>query len=518
MQTLVQQIRAPIERLERASNAVRTATNNRLAAEAERNRAGTGYVNPAIDALEKHLEELRKGDNQLKATELLMTLEAGTVHRERIGRELRDMLIYTDDPERRNTAETRRAVAVERFQGKLQEVQDDPFDDATFRTLIRNLNEAVKTWTDRTALTNSLLEAVYQSQQACFTAIAQIVRIARLMDESASENTARTVAQAAADQTRSVWIILIVTIVAALLAICIALVLEMNIVPGIKEGVALIEKVTLEGDLSQCVSPAFLKRDDEIGHLAVAVKDILDDHREIDRLSQELAGGNWTVHLKAKSEKDSMHLHLIEMVDQVNEALSQTSSAVNQVAEASDILSEASENISSSITETAASMEEISASMDEISAQTAENGKHVSEAVGLIKDTNSTAKSGQGLMEKMITSMDTISKNDVDIQRVVKMIDDIAFQTNLLALNAAVEAARAGQHGKGFAVVAEEVRNLASRSAKAAAETTHMIEGNSKQITIGAEVATQTANILNDIVKQITEVTEIVERVASADE
>ena len=120
------------------------------------------------------------------------------------------------------------------------------------------------------------------------------------------------------------------------------------------------------------------------------------------------------------------------------------------------------------------------------------------------------------MMQRMISSMESITKNATDIQKVIKVIDDISFQTNLLALNAAVEAARAGVHGKGFAVVAEEVRNLAARSAKAAAETTQMIEGNSKQISAGADIASQTAEMLNDIVSQVTQVTEIVGRIATA--
>jgi methyl-accepting chemotaxis protein len=194
----------------------------------------------------------------------------------------------------------------------------------------------------------------------------------------------------------------------------------------------------------------------------------------------------------------------------------EVTSVVEQVATGAQEVTSASDSLSQGATTSAASLEEITASMNQVGSQTNTNANNATEANRLAKSATGAAGEGKDMMQRMIASMEQITKNAADVQRVIKVIDDISFQTNLLALNAAVEAARAGAHGKGFAVVAEEVRNLAARCAKAAGETSQMIENNNKQINQGAAIATETSGKLDIIVEQAQKTAGLINDIAAA--
>lgn len=137
----------------------------------------------------------------------------------------------------------------------------------------------------------------------------------------------------------------------------------------------------------------------------------------------------------------------------------------------------ASSAFSDGATQQATSLQQTSASLEELTATTKANAQTASLAVEASHSASLTAKEGKEFILALAATVADVEKSGTAISGILKTIDEIAFLTNILALNAAIEAARAGSAGAGFAVVAEEVRTLAQRSARAAAETTELLIG-----------------------------------------
>jgi len=95
------------------------------------------------------------------------------------------------------------------------------------------------------------------------------------------------------------------------------------------------------------------------------------------------------------------------------------------------------------------------------------------------------------------------------IESILSLIRDIAGQTNLLALNATIEAARAGDAGRGFAVVAQEVKSLASQTARATDDIT-------TKITAIQQATKQTVEANGSIEDTVEEVQSSADRIRQA--
>ncbi|MCQ6559846.1 methyl-accepting chemotaxis protein [Paenibacillus mendelii] len=74
------------------------------------------------------------------------------------------------------------------------------------------------------------------------------------------------------------------------------------------------------------------------------------------------------------------------------------------------------------------------------------------------------------------------------IDRVSKLIHELADQSNLLAVNASIEAARAGEHGRGFAVVADEIRKLSAQTKQSAGEINSLIRSITEAVKLTVEL------------------------------
>ena len=315
-----------------------------------------------------------------------------------------------------------------------------------------------------------------------------------------------------AEGVRVEMIALIGMIAGVLVGIILGIVLTRAITAPLAKGVAFAKEIA-EGNLQIDLD---VDQKDEVGQLADALRFMLQALQYKERAVETIAEKDLTLDVKPASEKDSLGYSLVSMVQSLNEMLAQVNMAVDQVASGSDQVSQASQNLSQGATEQASSLEEISSSITEVNGQSKQNADNATEANGLAKKATEDAESGNEQMKELVDAMGRINASSDEINKVVKVIDDIAFQINLLALNANVEAARAGKYGKGFAVVAEEVRNLAVRAAEAVKETTSMVDDSISNINTGNDLVKKTAEQLEGIVTGASKVAEFLEEIASA--
>lgn len=243
---------------------------------------------------------------------------------------------------------------------------------------------------------------------------------------------------------------------------------------------------------------------DEFGNaLAVMVKAL----KERIGILNSVASGDLGQNVSIYGKDDHFGMAISEMVDNLKRLIAQVDSSSAKIGDMAIRLCEANQLLASGTSTQAAALEQIAASNTEITQQAANNAERARQARTVAEKTDDSAKEGRRDISNLLGAMEGIKEVSRKIDHILKMMDDIAFQTNLLALNAAVEAARAGAAGKGFAVVANEVRNLATRSAKAAQESQELIDEENEKVSWGLECSQKLAESFKSIVENIDDIT-----------
>ena len=245
---------------------------------------------------------------------------------------------------------------------------------------------------------------------------------------------------------------IISTLIEGIIVVLLLIMIIISIIRPLKKCISSIG-VMEQGDFSQAMGTALLKRRDDFGKLAAS----------LESMRNEMSG--------LIGEVKSQPTEITRMVQEIDDNI--------------QALDEEIENVSATTEELAAGMEETAASSEEINAMSHEIE---SAAKSIATRSQDGATEADDIRDRAVGIKKTTTENDERTKAIhaeinegltkaledIKIVDQIGVlaesimeitgQTNLLALNASIEAARAGEAGKGFAVVADEIRVLAEQS------------------------------------------------------
>ncbi len=297
-------------------------------------------------------------------------------------------------------------------------------------------------------------------------------------------------------------VLLLVGIVAAVIGIVLALLME-RMIAGPLRTLAFAASRVAAGDLTTDVPLSV--RADEVGELIRMFRTMLDNQRRVMR---------------------DIHEGVNVLSSSSSEVLATTAQVASSAAETA-----------SAVSETTATVEEVK----QTAGLSSQKAKYVSESAQKVSQVSQAGRRSvestvagmqqiQGQMESIAESIVRLSEQSQAIGEIISTVNDLAEQSNLLAVNAAIEAARAGDQGKGFAVVALEIKSLAEQSRRATAQVRTILgdiqkatstavmatEQGSKAVEAGVKQSADTGESIRQLSESVTEAAQAAVQIAAS--
>lgn len=250
------------------------------------------------------------------------------------------------------------------------------------------------------------------------------------------------------------------------------------------------------------------------GYLATKARDGLvaaqttrKDVQAMDEKQQEVQQQVQTLAERSQSEaaiSRQLSTSLAEMSDAMEHTTSQfleTSTGVNQLASSVSGMAERAEQVARSVEGTSRDLDLIRDSMVKIRTGAQASARAVGAVKTDARDGLMVVKAAMEEMERIdlesqraTQAMQRLSRQTVEVGKIIEVIKELVSDTELLAFNAAIIAARAGEEGKGFSVVAEEIRDLADRTTSSAQDIHRIVKaigGDTSEVTAAVEATSQ---------------------------
>jgi methyl-accepting chemotaxis protein len=246
-------------------------------------------------------------------------------------------------------------------------------------------------------------------------------------------------------------------------------------------------------------------RKDEVGDIAKAAqsfKEVLIKNKAMVEAEK--------LEIEQKLKRQQRVAELISNFDiTATETVSTVASASTQLSQTAENMSEVAGNTNQQSIEVASASEQASHNVQSVASAAEEMAATVQEISRQISMSNEIVRQAQVKAEEADNSSRELVDMSKSVGTIATLIEDIAGQINLLALNATIESARSGEAGKGFAVVANEVKNLATQTAKATEQIRQQLDGVQK-------TAVSVADMLGGVRASIGEVSQSSAAIAAA--